>query len=340
MSMNNIEYFESGTNIASALMGAKVVFATDEYFAAAENCLIDEDPVWKEDDFTEYGKWMDGWESRRKRTEGNDWCIIELSAPGVLNKIMFDTMYFSGNYSPMVSVDTIYPGVEELEAIRKLIALRAASIKNRPNGRMGMSASAEELLLANQICRQSQTSVPWQPLGAGVEATRKTSFEVLCNHGRMGPEPMSYLRINMGPDGGIARIRAYANQVMMKKPTSEEEETAMTDARNKELDMAATENGGIVIACNNRHYGHPANLLKPGRGLIMSDGWETARNPKRPQSYGPSDTNGFMAVGDMCSWATILLGIQGVVSSIDIDTNLYKGNFPESCVYTSVGLVV
>jgi allantoicase len=35
------------------------------FFSAAENLLNSEPPVWKEG-FTDFGKWMDGWETRRK----------------------------------------------------------------------------------------------------------------------------------------------------------------------------------------------------------------------------------------------------------------------------------
>jgi len=88
-------------NLVSPLLGSKIVFATDEWFASAgvlllsvkirfrsltiyfllllsDNMIQDTEPVWKQDLYTSYGKWMDGWESRRRRTEGHDWCIIQL----------------------------------------------------------------------------------------------------------------------------------------------------------------------------------------------------------------------------------------------------------------------
>ena len=96
------------TNLASSVLGTSVVFATDEWFAVAENMLKTEDAVWKEDVFTTYGKWMDGWESRRRRTEGNDWCIIKLGIPGIVNTIEVDTLHFSGNFSPGIIVRGTY----------------------------------------------------------------------------------------------------------------------------------------------------------------------------------------------------------------------------------------
>jgi allantoicase len=83
-------------------------FHTLEWFAAAENLLNESEPVWKEDLYTDYGKWMDGWESRRRRTEGYDWCIIKLGIPGVIHRIEIDTAFFTGNFSPMASIFATY----------------------------------------------------------------------------------------------------------------------------------------------------------------------------------------------------------------------------------------
>lgn len=49
--------------------------------------ISDLDAVWKADDYTPFGKWMDGWESRRRRTEGHDWCIVKLGIPGIIKAI-------------------------------------------------------------------------------------------------------------------------------------------------------------------------------------------------------------------------------------------------------------
>lgn len=61
-------------------------------------------PEWREGVFTSYGKWMDGWETRRKRIPGHDWCIIKLGIPGVIKGLDIDTAYFTGNFPPKVSV--------------------------------------------------------------------------------------------------------------------------------------------------------------------------------------------------------------------------------------------
>lgn len=46
--------------------------------------ISDSEPVFIADKYSEYGKWMDGWETRRKRIAGHDWCIIKLAAKCVI----------------------------------------------------------------------------------------------------------------------------------------------------------------------------------------------------------------------------------------------------------------
>lgn len=84
--------------------GGKILFATDDWFAEAENLLSGEEPVFKPDIYTDYGKWMDGWETRRRRTPGHDWCIIKLGIPGVIRGVEVDTAFFTGNFTPRISI--------------------------------------------------------------------------------------------------------------------------------------------------------------------------------------------------------------------------------------------
>nr|XP_006817514.1 PREDICTED: allantoicase-like [Saccoglossus kowalevskii] len=84
--------------------GGEVLFSTDDWFAESENLLKTEPAVFKAELFTPFGKWMDGWETRRKRIPGHDWCIIKLGIPGLIKGFDFDTSFFTGNYAPRVSV--------------------------------------------------------------------------------------------------------------------------------------------------------------------------------------------------------------------------------------------
>jgi allantoicase len=95
-------------DLAQPRLGSKIIFKTDDFFASA-NRIIDPSPsVFKEGLFDKNGKWMDGWESRRKRTSGHDFLIIKLGKPGSINKIDVDTSHFNGNQPSMVSLEGCY----------------------------------------------------------------------------------------------------------------------------------------------------------------------------------------------------------------------------------------
>ena len=74
--------------------GGRTLLASDDFFAPKENLLKPGRGVFIEDKYTDHGKWMDGWESRRKRTEGNDWCILRLGIPGIISDVDIDTHHF------------------------------------------------------------------------------------------------------------------------------------------------------------------------------------------------------------------------------------------------------
>ncbi|OCH95129.1 allantoicase [Obba rivulosa] len=116
-------------------------------------------------------------------------------------------------------------------------------------------------------------------------------------------EGVNYVKLNMYPDGGIARFRVYG----LVAPVLPE-----LDA---EFDLAHVFSGGRVVVTSDQHFGVGSNLILPGRGKDMGDGWET----KRSRQPGHKD------------WAIIKLGAAGLLSQIEIDTAHFKGNFPESC---------
>ena len=100
--------FTKHIDLASERLGAAVLLASDDFFAQKENLVLAAEPVWKEHAYTANGKWMDGWESRRKRTPGHDWAIIRLGVPGVLRGVIVDTAFFTGNYPDACAIDAAY----------------------------------------------------------------------------------------------------------------------------------------------------------------------------------------------------------------------------------------
>lgn len=85
-------------DLAAARVGGTVLAANDEFFAEKENLVADADPVWDPNRYTDRGKWMDGWETRRRRQPGEDWAILRLGLPGLVQRVVVDTAFFTGNY--------------------------------------------------------------------------------------------------------------------------------------------------------------------------------------------------------------------------------------------------
>ncbi|MGI9091581.1 MAG: allantoicase, partial [Gemmatimonadaceae bacterium] len=54
-------------DLAAERFGATVIAANDEFFAPKEGLIKASAPEWREGAYTERGKWMDGWETRRRR---------------------------------------------------------------------------------------------------------------------------------------------------------------------------------------------------------------------------------------------------------------------------------
>ena len=94
-------------------LGTRVTFATDEFFAAKERLIQPAEPIFIDGKYDDHGKWMDGWESRRRRTPGFDYCIIRLGVPGVVRGVDIDTSYFTGNFPPHASLEACVSDVDE-----------------------------------------------------------------------------------------------------------------------------------------------------------------------------------------------------------------------------------
>jgi allantoicase len=87
-------------NLAQPRLGAEVTYATDDFFADKARLIDSSEPQYIPGKYDEHGKWMDGWESRRRRTPGHDWCVIRLGVPGLVAGFEIDTRHFTGNYPP------------------------------------------------------------------------------------------------------------------------------------------------------------------------------------------------------------------------------------------------
>ena len=98
-------YVLKGINLVSPRLGSEAIFATDEFFAAKERMLLDGPAVFYPDKYDDNGKWMDGWESRRRRDGGHDYCVIRLGVKGIIQGVDIDTSHFTGNFPPAASIE-------------------------------------------------------------------------------------------------------------------------------------------------------------------------------------------------------------------------------------------
>lgn len=243
---------------------------------------------------------MDGWETRRKRTPGHDWCIVQLGVPGLIFGFDVDTSYFTGNYAPHVSI-------------------QAACLDTAPDfclegDRTGMAASDSEWAAVERLNSEAWPElVPLSALQPGYSDSCHNYFQV--NSPRV-----THIRINMFPDGGIARLRVYGIG----------ERDWSCESAQQEVDLVAQTNGGVCLGFSDAHFGHPRNMIGPGTSSSMADGWETARRLDRPQKL-QVDQGGVLQVSGS-EWAVFRLGHKGSISQVEIDTRHFKGNAPDSCL--------
>lgn len=107
--------FHQWIQLEQPRLGTRVVYATDDFFAAKERLIDPKPPVFIDDKYDDHGKWMDGWESRRKRTPGHDHCVIRLGVPGIVHGVDIDTSNFTGNYPPQASLEACVSDKEHPE---------------------------------------------------------------------------------------------------------------------------------------------------------------------------------------------------------------------------------
>lgn len=256
--------FTGTTDLAAERVGGKVLYANDEFFAEKENLIKPGRGIFIADKYTERGKWMDGWESRRKRVAGHDWCVLQLGIPGQIHGVDIDTNHFLGNNPAYASVD-------------------AAEIHT--------DIQLADLISENFQWIEILAKVPLKPGSQNIFAVASK-------------ERWTHLRLNIYPDGGVARFRVHG------EPAPDWTRIGA----NQEIDLAAIENGGKVTCASDMFFGNKDNLIMPGRSVNMGDGWETKRR------RGPGH-----------DWSIIKLGHAGILKKVEVDTNHFKGNYPDSC---------
>ncbi len=251
--MSAPEYTKTHLNLASPRIGAEAVSCSDDFFAPMHRMLAEAEPVFIEDKYDDNGKWMDGWESRRKRVEGNDWCIVKLGILGRIEGIEIDTSFFTGNFPPEAS-------------------LHAANIEGEVN---------EDTVWTSIMPK------------VALKGDEKHWFEVESF------AVYSHVRLNIFPDGGVARLRVYGTPDVNWEA-------------GKTLNLAALECGAKALAWSDSHYGDANKMFSPSKSENMGDGWETRRRREAGND-----------------WLVFKLAHAGHIEKIVADTAFFKGNYPD-----------
>ena len=239
-------------NLVSPILGSKIYSYTDQFFGNASRMLSDNPPIFKENVYDKHGKWMDGWETRRKRTKGNDYCIIKLGKPGKVSIVEIDTSYFNGNQPEYASLD---------------------------------------------VCLSNNNKFIWKNIlkKKKLKPNSIHKFKIQNNY------PINFVKLNIFPDGGIARLKLLGDLSLNLKNTT------------KPLDLASVLNGAKIVACSDEHFGKAENIIAPGKSINMGNGWETKRRR-----------------GKGCDWIIIKLAETGTIEKFNIQTHHFKGNYPAS----------
>ena len=184
-------------------------------------------------------------------------------ASGRVKGVEVDTAFFSGNHAPEIAVQGCFLSDD-----------REEEVKSKDFGEW-------ETILSKRECGPSQRFGWLLP--------------------QMTEKAYTHVRLQMFPDGGIARFRLYGDVVPV-----------LPEDVNEVFDLAATVNGGVAVSCSDQHFGTKDNLLLPGRGIDMGDGWETKRSR-----------------GEHVDWVVIKLGHPGMIERLVVDTAHFRGNFPQ-----------
>ena len=244
-------------NLADPRIGSKIIFKTDDFFGSAHRILKIDAPVFKDGLFDNNGKWMDGWETRRRRSKGFDYLILKLGKNAKIFDIDIDTTHFNGNQPTHASVEGCFS-------------------RTKPNKKTKWTR-----LLGKKKLGPNKNH--------GLKSQNKSIF--------------NYIKLNIFPDGGVARLRLYG-KIEMKKNI----------LNNKNINLTSVLNGASIVGCNNEHFGRAENIIAPGKGKNMGDGWETRRSR-----------------GKNFDWLIIKFGKPGLIKKLEIDTHHFKGNYPDSC---------
>jgi len=225
-------------DLAARRLGGLVMAANDEYFAPKERLLDPSPPLATPGRFTDRGALMDGWETRRRREPGSDWCVVRLGLPGVVFQVVVDTTHFKGN-APAACT------------------LEGCALEGDP--------TAAELLAAGPGRAPLDPEPPaagWVPLVEhALQPDRLQTLPV------SGAPRVTHVRLVIHPDGGVARLR------VLGEPLPDLRRVVL----GGRADLASVASGGVALAASEEFFSSRHHLVMVGDPTDMGDGWETRR---------------------------------------------------------------
>ena len=251
------EAFRHLSNLALPELGGAIYSVSDDFFAPAKRMLSPDEPVFIDDLYDQHGKWMDGWESRRKRSAGHDACVVRI-CPGVIRCIEVDTRFFTGNFAPAAMLEACHVDIEPDE------------------------------------------NTEWTEIVPRTNLKGDSQHFFTVDDGNT----WSYVRLNIYPDGGVARLRIYGEPQSLISAVD----------RQHWVDLVSSAAGGTALECNNMHFGDMKNLLSNRPVANMGNGWETRRR-REPGN----------------DWVILKLGQEGRIRRVEVDTAFFRGNYPARC---------
>ena len=161
--------FTNLADLASARVGGRAIATNDDFFAPKSNLVKPGPAVFIPDKYTSKGKWMDGWESRRRRVPGHDWCIVALGMRGIVRGVDVDTSHFTGNFPSHCSIEAV------------------------------------DMPSAPKAALHAVEGPPWTTILEKTELRGNGHNFIAVSDQR----PWTHLRLSIYPDGGVARLRVY-----------------------------------------------------------------------------------------------------------------------------------
>ena len=256
-----------GPDLASRALRGSVVAASDEFFAERDNLIRPEPPVHQPRTFGAKGQLYDGWETRRRH-------LPDGSLPGPDAHDWVVIRLGAPGVVHEVVVDTAFFTGNHPQSC----SVQAATVPGYPGPAELAAAAWEEIVPRTPLAGDSEHVFP-----VAGPARRRT-----------------HVRLNIYPDGGVARLRVHGAVVP---------DPALVSGLT--VDLAAIELGADVAACSDRFFSAPRNVISPGLPAVMGEGWETRRR---------------RAAGN--DWLIVRLAAAGAVRLAEIDTLHYKGNAP------------